>query len=54
MGNAYFTGDDTSTKVVFDVYYRNNPDKGGFSIFAGLGQIIEYIENLHFDDKDIA
>ncbi len=54
MGNGYFTGDDTSTKVVFDVFYRNNPDKGGFSIFAGLGQIIEYIENLHFDDKDIA
>ncbi len=40
MGNGYFTGDDTSTKVVFDVFYRNNPDKGGFSIFAGLGQII--------------
>ena len=54
MGNGYITGDDTSTKVVFDVFYRNNPDKGGFSIFAGLGQIIEYIENLHFDDKDIA
>ena len=54
MGNGYFTGDDTSTKVVFDVFYRNNPDKGGFSIFAGLGQIIEYIENLHFDDNDIA
>ncbi len=54
MGNGYFTGDDTSTKVVFDVFYRNNPNKGGFSIFAGLGQIIEYIENLHFDDNDIA
>lgn len=54
MGNGYFTGNDTSTKVVFDVFYRNNPDKGGFSIFAGLGQIIEYIENLHFDNKDIA
>jgi len=54
MGNGYFTSDDTSTRVVFDVFYRNNPDKGGFSIFAGLGQIIEYIENLHFDDNDIA
>ena len=54
MGNGYFTGGDTSTKAVFDVFYRNNPDKGGFSIFVGLGQIIEYIENLHFDDNDIA
>lgn len=53
MGNGYFAGDDINTKVVFDVFYRNNPDGGGFSIFAGLGQIIEYIENLHFDQKDI-
>lgn len=54
MGNGYFTDGSTSGRVVFDVFYRNNPDKGGFSIFAGLGQIIEYIENLHFDDSDIA
>lgn len=54
MGNGYFAGDNTDTRVVFDVFYRSNPDKGGFSIFAGLGQIIEYIESLHFEDKDIA
>lgn len=54
MGNGYFAGNDISTRVVFDVFYRNNPDKGGFSIFAGLEQITEYIVNLHFDDEDIA
>ncbi len=54
MSNGYFTGGDTGTRVVFDVFYRNNPDKGGFSIFTGLGQIIEYIEGLHFDNEDIA
>ena len=54
MGNGYFTDGNKDGRVVFDVFYRNNPDKGGFSIFAGLGQIIEYIENLHFDDNDIA
>lgn len=53
MSNGYFVGNDISKRVVFDVFYRNNPDKGGFSIFAGLGQIVEYIENLHFDDGDI-
>lgn len=53
MSNGYFTENDISTRVVFDVFYRNNPDMGGFSIFAGLGQIVEYIENLHFDEKDI-
>lgn len=53
MSNGYFTGNDINTRVAFDVFYRNNPDKGGFSIFAGLGQIVEYIENLHFDESDI-
>ena len=39
--------------VVFDVFYRKNPDGGGFSIFAGLKQIVEYIENLHFTGEDV-
>ena len=39
--------------VVFDVFYRKNPDGGGFSIFAGLKQIVEYIENLHFTAEDV-
>ncbi|MBQ5443048.1 MAG: nicotinate phosphoribosyltransferase, partial [Oscillospiraceae bacterium] len=38
----------------FDVYFRNVPDKGGFAIAAGLDQLIDYIEDLHFTDEDIA
>ncbi len=53
MSNGYFKNDDIYKKVVFDVFYRNNPDGGGYSIFAGLEQIVEYIENLHFSDDDI-
>ena len=45
---------DRDTRVAFDVFYRSNPDGGGFAIFAGLEQILEYIENLHFDEEDIA
>lgn len=65
MGNGYFhemksrqAGHKESPgalekMVVFDVFYRKNPDGGGFSIFAGLEQIIEYIENLHFTEDDV-
>ncbi|MCI5586743.1 MAG: nicotinate phosphoribosyltransferase [Lachnospiraceae bacterium] len=53
MSNAYFVSGDIDTRVVFDVFYRKNPDDGGFSIFAGLEQIVEYIENLHFSKSDI-
>ncbi len=53
MANGYFNGGDKETKVAFDVFYRKNPDKGGFAIFAGLEQIIEYIEELHFSKEDV-
>lgn len=53
MANGYFDGKAPEENVVFDVFYRKNPDEGGFTIFAGLEQVIEYIENLHFDEADI-
>jgi nicotinate phosphoribosyltransferase len=53
MANGYFNDRDVDARVAFDVFYRKNPDDGGFAIFAGLEQIIEYIENLHFDEEDI-
>ena len=40
--------------VVFDLFYRNNPNGSGFSIFAGLEQVIDYIKNLTFTDDDIS
>lgn len=53
MANGYFKDQDNTRKVAFDVFYRKNPDNGGYAIFAGLQQIIEYIENLHFGPDDI-
>ena len=53
MANGYFNDGDIDTRVAFDVFYRKNPDKGGFTIFAGLEQIVEYIENMHFNEADI-
>ena len=54
MANGYFNSGDKESRVAFDVFYRKNPDKGGFAIFAGLEQIIEYIESLRFEEEDIA
>ena len=53
MANGYYADRDCSEQVVFDVFYRKNPDKGGFAVFAGLEQVVEYIENLHFDEEEI-
>ena len=54
MANGYYSDETGADYVTFDVFYRRNPDNGGFAIFAGLEQIIEYIENLHFSEDDIA
>ena len=40
--------------AVFDAFYRSNPCKGGYAISAGLEQVIDYIENLHFSQEDIS
>lgn len=53
MANGYFRNESGNVRVAFDVFYRKNPDNGGFSIFAGLEQIVEYIENMHFEQEDI-
>jgi len=54
MGNGYFQTGFKDRITYFDVYFRSVPDGGGFAIAAGLEQLIEYIEDLHFDEQDIA
>lgn len=54
MANGYFVNQEHETEVIFDVFYRKNPDGAGFAIFAGLEQVLEYLQNLHFDADDIA
>ena len=34
MSNGYFNTENADTRVAFDVFYRKNPDNGGFAIFA--------------------
>ena len=54
MGNGYFEIGYKDRITYFDVFFRKVPDGGGFAIAAGLEQLIDYIENLHFTDEDIA
>lgn len=35
------------------MFFRKIPDDGGFAIFAGLEQLIEYIKDLEFTEEDI-
>ena len=53
MGNGYLKAGFQDRITYFDVYFRSVPDGGGYAIAAGLDQLIDYIEDLHFDQQDI-
>ena len=54
MGAGYFANGYTDRITYFDLFFRRCPDGGGFAIAAGLEQIVQYIQDLHFDPEDIA
>ncbi len=54
MGNGYFASGYRDRITYFDIFFRQVPDNGGYAIAAGLEQLIDYIEDLHFSEADIA
>lgn len=52
MMQGYFKTQENET-VVFDVFFRDNPNNSGYSVMAGLEQVIEYIKKLHFSYEDV-
>ena len=54
MGNGYREAGLGERITYFDVFFRNVPDNGGFAVCAGLEQLVRYIQDLHFDEEDIA
>ncbi|MFO3666694.1 nicotinate phosphoribosyltransferase [Anaerococcus kampingiae] len=53
MAAGYFENGMKDQVAVFDAFYRKNPDGGGYAIFAGLNDVIDFIKNLHFTEDDI-
>ena len=53
MSNGYFKKGMADRIAYFDVFFRTVPDGGGFAVAAGLEQVVDYINNLHFSDDDI-
>lgn len=53
MAQTYFLEGKKDEILYFDIFFRENPFKGGYTISGGLDEIIEYIENFHFTAEDI-
>jgi len=54
MAHAHFVRGTHGTRAVFHLFFRKNPFQGGFTIAAGLAQAIELLEDLRYDDDDLA
>lgn len=54
MMQGYYETGAHKKQVVFDLFYRKNPSGNGYAIAAGLQQAIEYLDELHFSEEDIA
>ena len=52
MMQGYYEEHQNET-VVFDVFFRANPCNNGYSVCAGLAQVIDYIKNLNFTYEDV-
>ncbi|HLF20510.1 MAG TPA: nicotinate phosphoribosyltransferase, partial [Bacteroidota bacterium] len=53
MAQGFFLSGNAQTKATFDYFFRENPFRGGFVIFAGLGDLLELLEKFEFDREDI-
>ncbi len=53
MMNGYFKNGVDEDVVVFDLFFRKNPCNNSYTMVAGIEQVIDYIENLKFDEDSL-
>lgn len=53
MVYAYWRSGRTDEIATFEMFFRKNPFKGEYTVFAGLGEAIDFIKNFKFTDEII-
>lgn len=53
MAQGYFYGGKKDDITTFDYYFRTNPFKGGFTVFAGLYDFLELLSKFTYSSSDI-
>ncbi len=53
MAYGYWKSGKAELESVFSLYFRNNPFNGGFTIAAGLSNVIDYVKSFRFRDDDL-
>lgn len=53
MAQVYFHNNGPDQEAVFDYFFRKSPFEGGYTIFAGLENLLDILEDLSFSKKDL-
>jgi len=53
MAQGYWKRGVSGQRVVFDYFFRRQPFSGGYSVFAGLGTLLDALVGFRFTDADI-
>ena len=51
---GYFEKGIHERPAVFDLFFRHNPFRGGYAVFAGLETALQYLEELAFNDRELS
>ena len=52
MAYGYWKQQNADRRAVFHLFFRNAPFGGGYALAAGLGPVLEYVQNFRFDQED--
>lgn len=53
MALVYYKMGNGNDRAIFDYFFRKLPFDGGYAIFAGLENLLDVLENLTFNQKDL-
>lgn len=53
MANCLYLHGFKDTVMVFNMFYRDNPDNLGYAISCGQDKLVRFLMNYHFNEKDL-
>ncbi|KAM9495562.1 nicotinate phosphoribosyltransferase [Clarias gariepinus] len=53
MAYAYWRAGRDTQHAVFEIFFRDNPFDGGFTLFAGLSDCLQFLRDFRFTDEDV-